>query len=86
VAFIEIPEMMVLQGKEAIELLNQMIKEFQQQKGTRLTELQADTLTKTATQMILMISGETQIRRARKPHNSSFLSFFRRPRVKRLLR
>ena len=45
-AFIEIPEMPVLNGEEAIELLNQMIKEFQQQKGTRLTEEQADALTK----------------------------------------
>ena len=79
VAFIEIPEMPVLHGKEAIELLNQMIKEFQQQKGARLTEKQVATLTKTASQMILMLRRETRTKKpARKSHNSSFLSFFRR--------
>lgn len=77
-AFIEIPEMQVLQGSEAIELLNQMIKEFQQQKGARLTEKQAAALTKTANQMILMIRRETRTKKpAGKPHNPSFLSFFR---------
>ena len=78
-SFIEIPEMTVLHGEEAVELLNLKIKEFQQQKGARLSEKQADTLTKTANQIILMIRGETRTKKpAGKPHNPSFLSFFRR--------
>ena len=77
-AFIEMPETTVLHGEEAIELLSQMIKEFQEQKGARLTQKQADTLTKTANQIILMIRGETHKKHPRKPHNSGFLSFLRR--------
>ena len=86
-AFIEIPEMPVLHGKEAVELLNQMIKEFQQQKGTRLTDEQAEALTKAANQMISIIRGETRTKKpAGKPHNSGLLSLFRRFGVSQLSR
>jgi hypothetical protein len=57
-AFIEVPEIPVLQGEEAVDLLNQKIEEFQQQKGKRLTEKQAEALTKAANQMISIIRAE----------------------------
>ncbi len=58
-SFIEIPEIPVLHGEEAVELLNQKIEEFQHEKGKRLTEKQAEALTKAANQMISMIRAET---------------------------
>jgi len=58
-SFIEIPEIPVLHGEEAVELLNQKIEEFQQEKGKRLTEKQAEALTKAANQMISMIRART---------------------------
>ena len=77
-AFIEIPEMPVLHGEEAVEFLNQMIKEFQQQKGTRLTDKQAETLTKAANQMISIIRAETWAKSTGKLHSSNHLGLFKR--------
>jgi hypothetical protein len=74
-SFIEVPEIPVLQGEEAVELLNQKIDEFQQQKGKRLTEKQAEALTKAAYQMISMIRAEPS---PRKLHVSNHLGFFKR--------
>ena len=78
VSFIEVPEMQVLHGEEAVELLNQMIKEFQQQKGTRLTDKQAEALTKAANQMISIIRGEIWAKSTGKIHISKPLGFFKR--------
>jgi len=86
VAFIEIPEMPVLHGEEAVEFLNQMIKEFQQQKGTRLTDKQAEALTKAANQMITIIRGETWAKSTGKLHISNRLGLFKRFRGSRLSR
>jgi hypothetical protein len=83
VAFIEIPEMPVLHGEEAVELLNQMIKDFQQQKGARLTDKQAEVLTKAANQMISIIRGETWAKSTGKLHISSGLGLFKRFRGSR---
>jgi hypothetical protein len=77
-SFIEIPEMPVLQGEEAVELLNQMIKEFQLQKGSRLTGKQAEALTRAANQMISIIRGEMWAKSAGKLHISNRLGFFKR--------
>jgi len=74
-AFIEMPEIPVLRGEEAVEVLNQKIEEFQQEKGKRLTEKQAEALTKAANQMILMIRSEPP---TGKVHVSDRLGFFKR--------
>ena len=77
-SFIEVPEMPVLHGEEAVELLNHMIKEFQQQKGTRLTDKQAEALTKAANQMISIIHGEMWAKSTGKIHISKRVGFFKR--------
>lgn len=77
-SFIEIPEIPVLHGEEAVELLNQKIEEFQQQKGKRLTEKQAETLTEAANQMISIIRAETRAKSTGKPHTSNRLGLFER--------
>lgn len=74
-AFIEMPEIPVLRGEEAVEVLNLKIEEFQQEKGKRLTEKQAEALTKAANQMILMIRSEPP---TVKLHASDRLGFFKR--------
>ncbi len=76
-AFIEIPKMPVLHGEEAVEVLGQKIEEFQQEKGKRLTEKQAEALTIAANQMILMIRSEPP---TGKLHVSDRLGFFKRLR------
>jgi hypothetical protein len=76
-AFIEIPKIPVLHGEEAVEVLNQKIDEFQQEKGKRLTEKQAEALTIAANQMILMIRSESP---TGKLHVSDRLGFFKRLR------
>jgi hypothetical protein len=86
VAFIEIPEMPVLHGEEAVELLNHMIKDFQQQKGTRLTDKQAEVLTKAANQMISIIRGEIWAKSTGKLRVSSHFGLFKRFRASRLSR
>jgi hypothetical protein len=78
VSFIEIPEMPVLHGEEAVEFLNQMIKEFQQEKGTRLTDKQVEALTKAANQMIFIIRGEAWAKSTGKLHISKRLGLFKR--------
>jgi hypothetical protein len=83
VAFIELPEMPVLHGEEAVELLNQMIKEFQQQRGTRLTDKQAEALTKAANQMISIIRGGMWAKSTGKLHISSRLGLLKRLRSSR---
>lgn len=77
-SFIEVPEMPVLHGEEAVELLNRMIKEFQQQKGNRLTDKQAEALTKAANQMIMIIRAETWAKSTGKIHASNRLEFFKK--------
>jgi hypothetical protein len=77
-SFIEIPEMPVLHGEEAVEFLNQMIKEFQQEKGARLTDKQVEALTKAANQMISIIRGETWAKSTGKLHISKHLGLFER--------
>jgi len=74
-AFIEVPEIPVLHGEEAVELLNQKIEEFQQEKGKRLTEGQAEALTKAANQIISMIRSESS---TGKLHISNRLGLFKR--------
>ena len=82
-AFIEVPEIPVLRGEEAVDVLNQKIEEFQQQKGKRLTEKQAEALTKAANQMISIIHGETWAKSTGKLHISSHLGLFKRFRGSR---
>jgi uncharacterized ferredoxin-like protein len=74
-SFIEVPEMPVLRGEEAVDVLNQKIEEFQQQKGKRLTEKQAEALTKAANQMIMIIRAEPK---TGKLHISNHLGLFKR--------
>ncbi len=76
-AFIEMPEIPVLRGEEAVEVLNQKIEEFQQEKGKRLTDKQADTLTRAANQMILMIRSEPPTRKLQISDRLGFLKRFR---------
>ncbi len=77
-ALIEIPEIPVLHGEEAVEVLNQKIEEFQQQKGKRLTAEQAEALTKAANQMIMIIRGEMWAKSTGKLHIPSHLGLFKR--------
>jgi hypothetical protein len=58
-SFIEIPELVSLRGDKAIEALQELIREFQQQKGKELTEKQAEALVKIANQLIWSIKAET---------------------------
>ncbi len=76
-AFIEMPEIPVLRGEEAVEVLNQKIEEFQQEKGKRLTEKQAETLTKAANQMILMIRSKPATEKLHVPDRLGFFKRFR---------
>ena len=76
-AFIEMPEIPVLRGEEAVEVLNQKIEEFQQEKGKRLTEKQAETLTKAANQMILMIRSKPPTEKLHVPDHLGFFKRFR---------
>jgi hypothetical protein len=76
-AFIEIPRIPVLHGEEAVELLNQKIEEFQQQKGTRLTEEQAAALTKAANQMISIIRSEPSTGKLHISNRSGLFKRFR---------
>lgn len=77
-SFIEIPEIPVLHGEEAVELLNQKIEEFQKQKGTRLTDKQAEALTKAANQMIMIIRGEMWAKSQGKLQIPNHLGFFKK--------
>lgn len=72
-ASIEISRMPVLNGQEAVEFLNQLMEEFQQQKGKRLTDKQAQALTKAASQMIVTIRAEKS---TGKLHISNHRGFF----------
>jgi uncharacterized ferredoxin-like protein len=76
-AFIEMPEIPVLRGEEAVEVLNQKIEEFQQEKGKRLTEKQAETLTKAANQMILIIRSKPPTEKLHVPDRLGFFKRFR---------
>jgi len=55
---IEIPQFPTLRGQDAIEALNEIIKEFEEQKGKELTEKQAKALIKFANGLISSIEAE----------------------------
>jgi len=55
---IEIPQFPALRGQDAIEALNEIIREFEEQKGKELTEKQAKALIKFANGLISSIEAE----------------------------
>jgi ribosomal protein L17 len=55
---IEIPEFPTLRGQDAIDALNEMIKELEEQKGKELTEKQAKALIMVANQLITSVRAE----------------------------
>jgi len=55
---IEIPQFPTLRGQDAIEALNEIIKELEEQKGKELTEKQAKALIKFANGLISSIEAE----------------------------
>jgi len=57
--FLEIPEFPILHGEEAINAINDFIKELEEQKSRKLTEKQAKTLIKFAKGLITAIEAET---------------------------
>lgn len=59
VRFLKVPEFVNLSGERAIEALQQLIKDFEKQKGGELTEKQAEALIKVANQLIWSIKAET---------------------------
>jgi phage regulator Rha-like protein len=59
VKFLKVPEFVNLSGERAIEALQQLVKDFEKQKGKELTEKQAEALIKVANQLIWSIKAET---------------------------
>ena len=57
---IEIPEIIVLRGKEAIEALHGFIDELEGQRGKDLTDKQTDALVRLAEGLISSIEAEMQ--------------------------
>ncbi len=72
---IEIPEFPTLRGQEAIDALNEIIKELEQQKGKELTEKQAKALIKVANGLISSIKVEIDSKISDKRKPSRFAVF-----------
>ncbi len=72
---IEIPEFPTLRGQEAIDALNEIIKELEQQKGKELTEKQAKALIKVANGLISSIKVEIDSKIPDKRKSSRFAVF-----------
>lgn len=72
---IEIPEFPTLRGQEAIDALNEIIKELEQQKGKELTEKQAKALIKVANGLISSIKVEIDSKISDKRKSSRFAVF-----------
>jgi hypothetical protein len=72
---IEIPEFPVLRGQDAIDALNEIIKDLEQQKGKELTKKQAKALMKVANELIHSIREEMLIEASRKPKRGKFAIF-----------
>jgi len=72
-----IPEIPILRGQEAIEALNEIIKELEQQKGNELTEKQAKALMKVANELISSIKAEMDSEASNKRKLGKFAVFKR---------
>lgn len=72
---IEIPEFPTFRGQEAIDALNEIIKELEQQKGKELTEKQAKALIKVANGLISSIKVEIDSKISDKRKPSRFAVF-----------
>lgn len=64
--YIEVPKSQSWRGEEAIEALQEIIKEFEQQKGKELTGQQADSLIKFAKVLISAIEAEVAAGKSKK--------------------
>jgi len=75
---IEIPEFQVLRGQDAIDALNEIIKELKEHKDKELTAKQAKALTKFANGLILSIQAEmsSMVSTKKTPKHSAFLKKF----------
>jgi len=75
---IEVPQFPVLHGQDAIDALNEIIKELKEQKTKELTVKQAKALIKFANGLILSIqaemSSETLVKK--RPKHAAFLKRF----------
>jgi hypothetical protein len=75
---IEIPEFPVLRGQEAIDALNEIVKELKEHKDKELTVKQAKALTKFANGLILSIQAEmsSEAPTKKRPKHAAFLKKF----------
>ena len=75
---IMVPEFPVLRGQDAIDALNEIIKELKEQKDKELTPKQAKALTRFANGLILSIQAEMSSETPTKktPKHSAFLKKF----------
>ncbi len=76
--FIEIPEFPTLRGQEAIDALNEIIRELEEQKGKELTKKQAKALIKFANGLISSIETEmsSETSGKNKPKHFAFFKKF----------
>jgi len=72
--YIEIPKLPTWRGEEAIEALQEIIKEFEQQRGKELTDNQANAMIKLAKGLISSIEAEIASSKSRHTLGSGFVS------------
>lgn len=76
---IKVPEFPILRGQDAIDALNEIVKELKEQKDKELTVKQAKALTKFANGLILSIQAEMSLEtptKKRPKHATAFLKKF----------
>jgi len=85
VQLIEIPQFPTLRGQDAIEALNEIIRELEEQKSKELTEKQAKALIKFANGLISSIEAEMSSETSNKDKPKHF-AFFKKVEDAVLLR
>jgi len=78
-SFIEHPAVVSLRGEDAVQALQEMIGEFEKQKGKQLTDKQADALVKIANQLIQSIRAEKPSGETRNRIKRQFWSLWQKP-------
>lgn len=75
---IKVPEFPILRGQDAIDALNEIVKELKEQKDKELTVKQAKALTKFANGLILSIQAEmsSETPTKKRPKHAAFLKKF----------
>jgi hypothetical protein len=63
------PEIVTFQGEEAKRILEEYIRELDQNKPDELTEAQAKVMKRVARELIVVIEGETQIPPLKRQHS-----------------